>query len=903
MRQHLNRTLERPARGLGRTLWLAGALALALLAGGCGGGSSSDPAPTPAVSVPIGPPVTQTVGTAGGTVQATASGVKVSLSIPDGALASDTVVSITPLAPAAGDVVSVSLAPGGFVFAKPVTVVLEYPAGQVPGARASLRQRLGTADSYVATTVDTAARTLSARLTTFGGTALDTLAQPAVAGAPVDAGRARALNARALADPPPAAEGTLSASSTTTAAEMVASARRQVTIMESEGDFVSAFALQASMASLIMRRGDPNFPVDAMVFLGDAHDTACRALSDAIEKARTAPVTKLADFKPLRQKLGGWWRITEAGDINQSGCPGASVDTFMDAGLALTQREIDFQKLRLAVVRTPNDLKEPSEAVKVARRAKRDLEALQAAADALDLPPLPLHAPGRAYANQARALATRGAASYAGIIQTQLLDPLVTPVREAAWTVAKDSQTLAHYPSVMEAFGGVPALAQDVQFVRTRIEVRINNASGELLGRSVLGFDAVPDTPANPKRTDSLTVNKGGTVAISGNIANLECASAGTETLKVTFDDAEVATVSAGGGNLLAGALSTLTPTRLLQAAGLPADDTGTHTLRIRRSNSPCAATLGISDDLLATVTLSFAAERRIYFSATTGGDYEGPGIESINADGTGHAVNTINPAVPWCVPDGDTPSCNFAASAQDQQPALSPDGTQLVFSRPHALGANNPDGIMLASANGGGIRPLTDAQGLEVDHSPSWSPDGRRVAYVHYSGDSSQPQSLRVVNLDGSGAVQLANITALSGTAWSPDGKTIAFARGADSPGVYLVAADGSGPPRQLVSSDSASLTSSAWSPDGRRIAFHGYGTSGNRGIQVVSADGTGPATLMDAMYFPPAWSPDGSELAYVGCAGTGCPIHVLKIENGTVRQLSGRVGAGMIRGDLSWR
>ena len=839
---------------------------------GCGSNSSS---PTQATDTPV----TKTVGAAGGTVLATASGVKISLSIPAGALPSDTAVSITPLTPVAGDVVSVRLAPGGIIFAKPVTVVLEYPAGQAPNAKASLRQRLGTEDSYLVTTVDTAARTLSARLTTFGGTALDTLAQPAAVSASAPAKLARTLLAKVLANPVPPGDGTLSASNTTTA-EMLASARRIALIMEIEGNFASAFALQSSIASLIMRRGDVDFPADAMTFLNEAHDTACTALGDAVTKAHTAPVTKLADFKPLREKLGNWWFIADSGDVNNRGCPNVGIETIMDAAVALTQREIDMQKLKLPVVKTPTEIKEPSEAVKVARRAKRDLEALQAAADILNVPPVQKNT-AKTPAKQVRALATGGAATYAGIIQTNLLDPLVTPAREAAWTVAKGSQSLAQYPTVMDAFGGVPALSQDVQFVRTRIEVRVNSAGGDTISSSVLGFDSVPDKPTDPKRSDSLTVDKAGTLAISGTIANLECASAGTETLKVTFDNAEVATVSAGGGNLLAGALSTFTPTGLLQAAGLPPADTGTHTLRVRRSGSPCATELGITDDLLATVTLSFN-ERRIYFSryphgigSDGTGNPGGMGIESVKADGTGRAVVTVNGLSQFCAPDGDgaPPSCYMDGNAHDSQPTLSPDGSQIAFSRPDAIGAGNPDGIMLASANGGGIRELSN-QGLELDHSPSWSPDGRRLAYVR-DPQTDQPKTLWVVNADGSGAVQLASTNGFfSGTAWSPDGTAIAYGGDGGSSstvGLYTVAADGSSPPSRLDSGYYSFVSASAWSPDGKKITF-GYG-------RIVNADGTGLTQLPPRFLqqSPFAWSPDGSEFAFIDCPNYVCAIYAM--------------------------
>ncbi len=116
---------------LTRLCHCAALLLVAAMQGGCGGGADPGLEPDtgpPVVVVPVGEPVTQTIGASGGTVQATSSGVKVSLSFPAGTLAADTTVTITPQVLAAGDVASVKLAPGGLVFAKPVTVVLEYPA-------------------------------------------------------------------------------------------------------------------------------------------------------------------------------------------------------------------------------------------------------------------------------------------------------------------------------------------------------------------------------------------------------------------------------------------------------------------------------------------------------------------------------------------------------------------------------------------------------------------------------------------------------------------------------------------------------------------------------------------------------------------------------------------------------
>ena len=68
---------------------------------------------------------------------------------------------------------------------------------------------------------------------------------------------------------------------------------------------------------------------------------------------------------------------------------------------------------------------------------------------------------------------------------------------------------------------------------------------------------------------------------------------------------------------------------------------------------------------------------------------------------------------------------------------------------------------------------------------TPSWSPDGRRIAFHRRSA------VLDVVNADGSGQQ---NLTSGSYPAWSPDGRRIAFVR-ADNKhhvGVYVMNADG---------------------------------------------------------------------------------------------------------------
>jgi Tol biopolymer transport system component len=128
----------------------------------------------------------------------------------------------------------------------------------------------------------------------------------------------------------------------------------------------------------------------------------------------------------------------------------------------------------------------------------------------------------------------------------------------------------------------------------------------------------------------------------------------------------------------------------------------------------------------------------------------------------------------------------------------------------------------------------------------------------------------LYVMNPDGTEVRRLTTEVVDTAPAWSPDGSSIAFVRGFWDPnaGIYVMAADGSDLHRITDGglSDDAPEIDPAWSPDGSRIAF--ARESGNTDIYAVSRDGTGVTRLTDSpvMEYRPAWSPDGSRIAFVG-------------------------------------
>jgi Tol biopolymer transport system component len=103
-------------------------------------------------------------------------------------------------------------------------------------------------------------------------------------------------------------------------------------------------------------------------------------------------------------------------------------------------------------------------------------------------------------------------------------------------------------------------------------------------------------------------------------------------------------------------------------------------------------------------------------------------------------------------------------------------------------------------------------------DHSPSFSPDGRKIVFASRRTGS---EEIWVADSDGSYPIQLTFIGSTSGSPrWSPDGHWIAFGslvRG--SPDIFVISAQG-GAVRQLTN-DPAADTGPAWSRDGRWIYF----------------------------------------------------------------------------------
>ena len=249
-----------------------------------------------------------------------------------------------------------------------------------------------------------------------------------------------------------------------------------------------------------------------------------------------------------------------------------------------------------------------------------------------------------------------------------------------------------------------------------------------------------------------------------------------------------------------------------------------------------------------------------------------------------------------------------------------SPSGSTIVC-------ANTVDGALyLAGANGENVRRLTPPSD-DVLHSVSWSPDGKRIAYVSgnfqfvdWGGNLGNlaASSIWVRPISGGSPVRITDAIHLNTSpVWTPDGGRVLFVSSlggtrdiyaqkvngnSDAVGAPVRLTTGLNPHTISLSADGRHLaysafttTANVWSaslhgfdpippasmreitfgnqtieamsvsPDGHWLAYDSN-LSGNSDIYKISVEGGEPQQLTHdpADDFVPAWSPDGSEIAF---------------------------------------
>jgi len=123
---------------------------------------------------------------------------------------------------------------------------------------------------------------------------------------------------------------------------------------------------------------------------------------------------------------------------------------------------------------------------------------------------------------------------------------------------------------------------------------------------------------------------------------------------------------------------------------------------------------------------------------------------------------------------------------------------------------------LILADADGARAREILKSS--EPILSPSWSPDGKQIAYVSF--ESSRPAIYRQVIATGE-REKLTNFRGLnSAPSWSPDGKRLAMVLSKDgNPELYVM--EVATRKLQRITKNSAIDTEPSWMPDGKSLIF----------------------------------------------------------------------------------
>ena len=235
--------------------------------------------------------------------------------------------------------------------------------------------------------------------------------------------------------------------------------------------------------------------------------------------------------------------------------------------------------------------------------------------------------------------------------------------------------------------------------------------------------------------------------------------------------------------------------------------------------------------------------------------------------------------------------------AGKESSPAFAPDGDQVAFAWSGEKFDNTDIYVTLVGSTG--VRRVTTDPA--DDFAPSWSPDGRRIAFLRRVGHSARIHVTSALGGPDSklsefpvGATEIGQLPGAQIT-WSPDGRSIVAGRDprfttGDSAGLYRIPVDG-GEPHPITRPKPPTFDiAPAFSADGHRLAYLSCDSMGvflpllapyQCAVRVIDVDDqatptTEPRTLATQPPDPAgvAWSRDGKSIVFA--AGAPGPVRL---------------------------
>ena len=252
----------------------------------------------------------------------------------------------------------------------------------------------------------------------------------------------------------------------------------------------------------------------------------------------------------------------------------------------------------------------------------------------------------------------------------------------------------------------------------------------------------------------------------------------------------------------------------------------------------------------------------------------------------------------------------NRRSGDMNVSPALSPDGSRVAFLARRDVFtidlfiADSRTGEVTKQLTGPNVDSHFDALSF-IQSSGSWSPDGRKLAFVVFADGDNE---LAIFDVESGGVerrIKPRGVTSIVDPAWSPDGSSIAFSgmQGGQAD-LYLLNLQTQAVTR--LTSDRYAELQPAWSPDGKQLAF-----ATDRGPETdFTALKFGPMRIavMDVAtrraevipgfdntrHINPQFSPSGTELYFVADRDGFSDVYRTSLTGGDVRQVT-RIATGV--------
>jgi TolB protein len=276
----------------------------------------------------------------------------------------------------------------------------------------------------------------------------------------------------------------------------------------------------------------------------------------------------------------------------------------------------------------------------------------------------------------------------------------------------------------------------------------------------------------------------------------------------------------------------------------------------------------GISDDLeeaftgtrgIARTRIAFERGKRLWVVDSDGAhatpitETGYPVSPSWHPDGTMIAYAIVIPAQIAMVDLASGRTRTIASGSGTYiSPVFRPDGSGLAY----AHGVDNGVDIWGASTSGGGAQRLSVGQGSD-NVSPTYSPDGRRIAFM--SARAGHPE-IYTMDADGTNVDLLTPLdfgesAFRSNPDWSPDGRTVLFQSRISGTFQLMTISLRDRSLKQLTSD--GSNEDASWAADGRHVVFVSN-RSGVKQLWVLDTEsGRTRQLIRGAAVRNPAWSP----------------------------------------------